>query len=146
MFRNGEYDIDLIAKRDKREKLNSTVIKRWNVVFEKEKEPVPAENASVEEAPAEDSMSEEEKEKARMAQEIIDRLNAEAAADEAVKQAEIEAAKLQSEETFNSTTGAHSGTYGMGAVSDDEQQMINSIMAEKSDALHKLIDETVAES
>ena len=143
MQKLGVYDIDLIAKRDKMEKLRSTVIKRWNVNFEEEKD---ADTASEEAVSEEDVFkAEEEAEKARMAQEIIDRLNAEAAEDEALKQAEIDAAKMQSAATFNATTGSHSGAYGMGEVSGEEQQVIDSIMAEKDDALQHLIAETAQE-
>lgn len=139
VIKHGEYDIDLIAKRDAKQKLQKTVIKRWNVVMSSEE----SEEEKKEEADAA-PMSEEEAEKSRMAQEIIDRLNAEAAEDEAIKQAEIEAARARSEETYNVTTGSHSGTYGKGDVSENEREMIDSIMSEKGEALQHLIEETAA--
>ncbi len=136
------YNIDLIAKRDRENALRSSVIKRWNVRMEEASEEI-EEVKEEQEAPR---MTEEEAKNARIAQEIIDRLNREAAEDEAIKQAEIDAAMQQSAETFNVTTGSNSGAYGLGEVSEDDKAVVDSIMAEKGDALQDLIAKTAAEN
>ncbi|MDD7641885.1 MAG: hypothetical protein PUK75_05325 [bacterium] len=73
------------------------------------------------------------------AQEIIDRLNREAAEDEARKQQEIEEARRTAEANFNETTGAYSGAYGADGIQDKHKEQIDAILAEKDDALRDLI-------
>ena len=130
--------LDRIDERDRKEKLAKTVVKRWNVQYkpvdeDPDLDEMPPASSS---APAEPEMSEEEKEKMRAAEEIIARLNAEAAEDEAKKQAEIEAAKTG----YNATTGAYSGGYGMNQDMDDSQrEMVGNIMSEKEHELRETI-------
>lgn len=128
---------DRIDERDRKEKLAKTVVKRWNVQYKAVDEGNHDEAFPVQPTPpAEPEMSEEEREKLRAAEEIIARLNAEAAEDEAAKQAEIAAAMAG----YNATTGAYSGGYGQGAVmNDSEREMVDSIMAEKDNAIQETI-------
>ena len=129
--------LDRIDERDRKEKLAKTVVKRWNVRYkpaEDESEPETLPGSPVPEP--EPEMSEEEKERLRAAEEIIARLNAEAAEDEAAKQAEIAAAKAG----YNATTGAYSGGYGMDRdLNDSEREMVGNIMSERDQALMETI-------
>ena len=75
-------------------------------------------------------------------QEIIDRLNREAAEDEARKQKEIEQARLAAEANFNEATGAYSGAYGADGADGVHKEQIDAILAEKDDALRDLIQRT----
>ena len=75
------------------------------------------------------------------AQDIIDRLNREAAQDEAIKQMEIEAVKASMENTFNATTGANSGLYGATGADADHKSQIDAILAEKDDAFQSMLDD-----
>ena len=76
------------------------------------------------------------------AQEIIDRLNREAAEDEARKQQEIEQARLAAQANFNESTGSYSGSYGAGGADGVHKAQIDAILAEKDDALRDLIEHT----
>lgn len=77
-------------------------------------------------------MSEED---LKTANEIYMRLMNEAAADEAARQAEIEAIRKQAEESeeseknFNAATGSYSGLYGKKPMSDDEADVFANIMS-----------------
>ena len=68
------YERDLIAERDEKNRLDSSVVKWWRVNY--------IDQATMKQL-------EEEDETMRLALEISARLEAEAAADEAIKQAEI---------------------------------------------------------
>jgi len=124
---------DLIAEKNKRESIKSSVIKYWNVNYFD---------------PAEQQRLEEEA-KLKEAQEIIDRLAREAAEDEAKKQAEIDQAYIEAElndlvremdKTYNATTGSYSGTYGQGAVDNVTQDQVAMILNEKNAVLQGIID------
>lgn len=139
---------DLIAERDKKEKMEHSIVKWWNVHYmtpeelteEQKKEassqvlPGVQPEVHMEVSSTENSLN--------AAQEIIDRLNREAAEDEARKQLEIEQAKLAAEANFNETTGAYSGSYGSGRVDKKHREQIDAILAEKDDALRDLIERT----
>ena len=75
-----------------------------------------------------------------VAQEIIDRLNREAAEDEARKQQEIEQARLAAQANFNETTGSFSGSYGADGADEVHRAQIDAILAEKDDAMRDLIE------
>ncbi|MBR5127123.1 MAG: hypothetical protein IKU69_01695 [Roseburia sp.] len=141
---------DLIAEKNKRESIKSSVIKYWNVNYFD---------------PAEQKRLEEEA-KLQEAQEIIDRLAREAAEDEAKKQAEIDQAYIEAElndlvremdrtynadksynadkiyddKTYNATTGSYSGTYGQGKVDNVTQDQVAMILNEKNAALQGIIN------
>ena len=131
---------DLIAERDKKEKMEHSIVKWWNVHYmtpeelaeEQKKEAAP--EMQMDRPKAEDNLS--------AAQEIIDRLNREAAEDEARKRLEIEQARLDAEANFNESTGAYSGSYGAGHVDKEHREQIDSILAEKDMALRDLIEQT----
>ena len=131
---------DRIDERDRKEKLAKTVVKRWNVQYKAVEEESDEEQVPVQPVqpvpPPEPEMSEEERENLRAAEEILARLNAEAAADEAAKQAEIDAAKAG----YNATTGSYSGGYGQGQeMNESEREMVDQIMAEKENAIKETI-------
>ena len=165
---------DLIAERDKKEKMQHSVVKWWNVHYmtpeelgvEPPKKPKPevevvsmdqvnsgnvASVASSNTPPQSARTAEEEKianltsqmtdEQMQAAQDIIDRLNREAAQDEAIKQMEIEAVKASMENTFNATTGANSGLYGTAGADAEHKSQIDSILAEKDDAFQSMLDD-----
>ncbi len=91
---------------------------------ESEPEPEPEE-----EEPSLDDLNDDD---AALAAEIIARLQAEADADAAAKQAEIDAARQFAEnkedDTFNATTNSFSGQYGTGPVDDDTMDAVSAIL------------------
>ena len=112
---------DLIEGRDRKAKIQKSVVKSWNVHY-----------MTLEEL--------EELEKQKEAADVYARLEAEAAADEAKFQAEIEVAKRKSED-YNKTTGAYSGEYGKQDVDSVTQGQIDKILGEKDAAIRSMIDE-----
>ena len=154
---------DLIAERDKKEKMLRSVIKRWNVHYmtqqeaeEEEKRKLgKSQNKSVPESEenefdTETAMADMDPEQARMAQEIIDRLNSEAMEDEAKKQKEIEEAKVMSDyedsDSYNEATNAYSGEYGKGTVDEENKDQIEKILAERGDRVRDAIKSVSGES
>lgn len=146
---------DLIAERDKKEKMQHSVVKWWNVHYmtpeeleEQVKEEEPAVTESEDksvmadaqpEMNAEREMNEEE---ADEAQDIIERLNRAAADKEAQMQKQIETMRMETEGNYNVATGSYSGSYGSGGADAAYQDQISSILAEKDDALRDLIERT----
>jgi len=160
-----QYPVDLIAIRDEKLKMAKTVIKSWNVRFvdainsqvvaaeEYQEDPFEAGSKEIEEThnipESQEDLSDEQLEAIARANEIFGRLEAEKAADEAVKAAEIAAAYAaaeaaeagqQLEEHYNATTNSYSGAYGTGPVDEDTASQAASILAEKSDAMADLIN------
>lgn len=124
---------DLIAEKNKKERIKSSVIKYWNVNYYD-----PNNQACL-----------AEEEKLREAKEIYERLEREAAEDAAKKRAVIEQAYIEAElnellrevdETYNATTCSHSGTYGQGEVDTVTQKQVDMILNEKNAALKDIID------
>ena len=125
---------DLIAEKNRRESIKSSVIKYWNVNYYD-----PNDQARL-----------AEETRMREAQEIIDRLEREKAEDEAKKQAEIDQAYIEAElndlmremdkKTYNATTGSYSGTYGQGDVDTVTQDQVQMILNEKNAAIQDIID------
>lgn len=111
---------DLIEERDRKEKIQRSIIKRWNVHY-MTKEELESKQGSLDEAAA-----------------IFARLQAEEREDEARKQAEIEAAKRASE-GYNATTNSYSGAYGQGEVDTVTKGQIDQILAEKEVMLQNMI-------
>lgn len=158
------YNKDLIAERDKKEKMFKSVIKWWNVHYmtpeeleaEEKKQLIAAydpgeihfdEDVNSQGAGQDDSVPEDNgmslltDEQAAAAAEIIARLNAEAAEDEAAKQMEIEAARASADANYNATTGSMSGAYGSEGIKEEFEDQIGSILGEKDDYLKKMIQE-----
>ena len=144
---------DLINERDKQEKMKHSVAKWWNVHYMTREELTeeqaregdpdrlqtvrgyePVHNASEPMSPESDALD--------AAQAIIDRLNREAAEDEARKQQEIEQARRLAEANFNEKTGAYSGVYGSEGIDRKHKEQIDAILAEKDEALRDLIQRT----
>ncbi len=160
------YPIDLIAIRDARVKMATTVIKSWNVNYIIPEPDTPlirdpeevradelarkaAEFAASSPAPEpEEELSEEQKALIAQANEVFARLEAEKAADEAVKQAEIDAAFAAqgaaeavavTDADYNAATGSYSGAYGKGPVDDSTRDIAASILGERNDAFSEML-------
>ena len=120
---SAQYPEDLIAKRDRMDKMYRSVVKRWNVHFQT--------NEEVEAIEREKRQKEEE----ALAKEIYERLAKEAVEDETQKRLEVEAAKMLNDESaYNATTGSYSGSYGKTPVENEqEKQQIDAILSEKTD-------------
>lgn len=150
---------DLIAERDKKLKMQKSIVKWWNVHYmtpeelaeEQEKEEAAASSQTAgDSAPSDhaDGQMIQEPEKENVAddeeeaQEILDRLSREADANEARKREEIAQARLEAEANFNEATGAYSGGYGSSGADGEHKEKIDAILAEKDDALRNLIQST----
>lgn len=125
------YERDLIAERDEKNRLDSSVVKWWRVNY--------IDQATMKQL-------EEEDETMRLALEISARLEAEAAADEAIKQAEIDRILTETEaaeaEAFNATTGTFSGRYGKNVTLDEEgMNQVESILNQKQSDIQKIVSE-----
>ena len=112
------YGIDLIAKRDRKIKMDRSIVKFWNVHYQTLEE--------VEEA--ERLKKQKEEEEARK--------NAERLAKEEAQESEMHAQqedkKKQMTEAYNPKTGAYSRHYGKNPVRDEDQkQQIHAILNEK---------------
>lgn len=112
------YGIDLIAKRDKKKKMDRSIIKFWNVHYQ-----------TLEEV-------EEESRAKKQKQEDEARKNAERMAEEAEKDSkmrqEMEEEQKRLKEAYNHKTGSYSGHYGKQPTHDEEQkQQIHAILNEK---------------
>lgn len=126
---------DLIDERNRREKMQNSIIKWWNVNM------VPVE----EEKDAFAGLSHEEK---KTAKQIIERLDAEAAEDEAMKAREVQAElkkQEQKEAAYNAATGSYSGEYGTKPVDDEAaKDQIEKILKEKEQAFSKNLENTIS--
>ena len=123
------YERDLIAERDEKNRLDSSVVKWWRVNY--------IDQATMKQL-------EEEDETMRLALEISARLEAEAAADEAIKQAEIDRilAETEAAEAFNATTGTFSGRYGKNVTLDEEgMNQVESILNQKQSEIQRIVSE-----
>jgi len=151
-MRQPLYERDLIAERDAEAKIRRNVIKSWNVRFvDADPDPSTVVDVNAEPVAEEPELTPEQEEAIRNANEIFARLEAEKAADEAVKAAEIAAALAEQEEMaarlvadesdYNATTGSYSGAYGKGEISDDTMTQAASILGEKSNAVNDLISQ-----
>ncbi|MGN0141804.1 MAG: hypothetical protein ACI4AD_06215 [Roseburia sp.] len=114
---------DLIDERNEKERMHNSIVKFWNVNY------IPR------------TKEEQEMEKA---EEILQRLEAEAEESEAKKQAQIEAALrevAEQEENYNETTGSYSGSYGLNAdqVDNVTKGQIDQILMEKTNQLRSII-------
>ena len=125
------YERDLIAERDEKNRLDSSVVKWWRVNY--------IDQAMMKQL-------EEEDETMRLAREVSTRLEAEAASDEAIKQAEIDRILAETEvaeaEAFNATTGTFSGRYGKIVTLDEEgMNQVESILNQKQSDIQKIVSE-----
>lgn len=114
------YGIDLIAKRDKKRKMDRSIIKGWNVHYQTLEE---AEEAARLKKQKQDA---EAMDSSRLDEE--DGKDGETVKDE-------EEAVGHTEKAFNRKTHSYSGEYGRHQIHDEEkQQQIHAILNEKPDA------------
>lgn len=139
---------DAIEERLKKDRMGRTVIKYWRVRYA-EDEPEEALPEEPEEVLAETSEADDEA--ARLAQEIYERLQAEAAEDDAKLMAEQQAAYAAAEKNnaaeaaWRERTGA-SGVYGQNEFeNEDEAAQVAAILSEKSDAFSDLLSNITEE-
>lgn len=121
------YSIDLIAKRDKKLKMDRSIVKGWNVHYQTLQE--------VED----EAYAKRQKQREEQAKELDDayREQEEAAESEDMQQ---EKTKEQLDKAYNAKTGSYSGKYGEKAVEDEAtKERINAILTEKSDAFHSTL-------
>ena len=144
---------DTIEERMKKDQMGRSVIKYWRVRYaEKTEEPEEVEEPVEEEAAA----APEEDEAARIAREIYERLQAEAAEDDAKLMAEQQAAYAAAaaaeqnvsdeEAAWRERTGA-SGVYGQKAFDNEEEAaQVAAILSEKKDAFADMLQNMQEES
>ncbi len=136
---------DTIEERMKKDQMGRSVIKYWRVRYAEKTEEPEGEEEPVEEAAA----SSKGDEAARIAQEIYERLQAEAAADDAKLMAEQEAAYAAAaaaeqavsdeEAAWRERTGA-SAVYGQNAFDNEEEAaQVAAILSEKKDAFADML-------
>jgi len=120
---------DLIDERNAREKIKSSIIKRANVHY----------------VTREELEKPQETERAKKAQEVYERLQAEARADEAVKELEKQKAlkeREQIESVYNIAKNSPSGVYGAETLDQVTKKQIDAILSEKEHALEQMIEDT----
>lgn len=121
------YSIDLIAKRDRKRKMDSSIVKGWNVHYQTLEE--------VEQAARLKKQEMEARKREERAQE-----NEEEPAWEEETSAEEQARQLKedlqdTEEAYNVKTRSYSGHYGKKPLQDEEKkQQVHAILNEKPDA------------
>ncbi|SFP96982.1 hypothetical protein SAMN02910358_00328 [Lachnospiraceae bacterium XBB1006] len=127
---------DKIDVRNFNDELKHAIVKRSRVRYM----PTPQED---EEQSATESG--EDAEALAQANEIFERLQREAEADEKAKEAEWIAKLSQEQEVndsdYNATTGSYSGAYGKGNVSEETKDLAANILGEKADSLAALISQ-----
>ncbi len=138
-------DDSYIDRKLKEDEMQRNLVKYWRVRFEtgeeEEKQPEPEETPAA--SGEEDlfaNMDENDEDMVR-AREIFERLQAEAAADDAALQAEQQAAYAAAEQAdaWRERTGAD-GLYGQKPVEDAaEQAQIDAILGEKQNAFESMI-------
>lgn len=125
------YNKDLIAERDHKSKITHSIIKCWQVNY--------LDRETILRLEEEKQKAKEDDEALKLAAEINERLAREAAIDEAIKQAEIQAAFAEAD--FNSTTGSYSGAYGKNiSLDDDKRNQVDNILNEKDNYIKNLFE------
>ena len=116
------YAIDLIAKRDKKLKMDRSIVKGWNVHYQTLQE--------VED----EAFAKRQKQREEQAKELDEAYQEQEEAD-CLGGVGQEKAKETSEKDYNAKTGSYSGSYGKKAVEDEAtKEKIFAILTEKSDA------------
>lgn len=116
------YSIDLIAKRDKKLKMDRSIVKGWNVHYQTLQE--------VED----EAYAKRQKQREEQAKELDEAYREQEEAD-ALDDEKLEESKEQSAKEYNAKTGAYSGKYGKKTVEDEAtKEKINAILTEKSNA------------
>ena len=144
---------DLIEERNKKEKIQHSIVKWWNVHYMTPEELAEAQKQEAEADTSDSSQRSSDRNRKKVevekqlseeeeAEEIIERLQREAEEDEARKQEEIEMVRREVEASYNQKTGSYSGSYGSHGADFEHEGQINAILAEKDDALRDLIEHT----
>ena len=144
----------MIKERDEKEKMEHSIIKWWNVHYmtpeelraaQQEDEPSQTVKSAQQEGGADEAhqlrIAEAE---LHAAEEIIERLKREAQDVESSKRREIE--RMRQEVETNAAADAQAGTQETGETDKAENKQIQSILAEKNDALRDLIEHTEEET
>ena len=108
---------DLIAEKNRREKIKSSIIKSWNVNY-----------------------VDPEEEKRKEAEEILTRFEKEKEDDDVQRQMLITQAYKGAEALYNATTCSYSGMYGMNEMDNVTQDQVQMIFNEKNTALQNIIN------
>ncbi len=112
------YSIDLIAKRDKKIRMDRSIVKGWNVHYQTLEE--------VEEAARERKRKEDEEERKK------EQLRMQDADHDMDPKMDPKEEKKRMQDAYNPKTGAYSGHYGKKPVHDEGQkQQIHAILNEK---------------
>lgn len=124
---------DKIDVRNFNDELKHSIVKRsrvrYNTTPQEDEEQLSTESAVDAEALAQ-------------ANEIFERLQREAEADERAKEAEwIAKLSEEDESNYNASTGSYSGSYGKGDVSEETKDLAANILGEKADSLAALISQ-----
>lgn len=122
---------DAIDKRNERERIASSIVKRWNVVYITKEE--------LERRRQEEERQEQKEEERRKADEILRRLEREAQEDEFKKEEELRALYAQVE-AGSHTSNIH-GTVPMDGVT---QEKVEAILSDKDRMLQQIIRDTGA--
>lgn len=127
------YAIDLIAKRDKKIKMDRSIIKGWNVHYQ-----------TLEEVEAEARARKQKQDEE--AQKNAERLSEEAG-EQSNQRQQTEKKGSQREEGYNAKTGAYSGHYGKQPVQDEGQkQQIHAILNEKPEPFESAMSSLQAQN
>lgn len=121
---------DAIDKRNEREKIARSIVKRWNVIYITQEE--------LEQRRREEERLQQEEEERRKAEEILARLEQEAREDERKKAEELESLLRQQE--INSHKS--SDTYGTSPMDGITQEKVEAILNDKDSILQQLIQDT----
>lgn len=126
------YAIDLIAKRDKKIKMDRSIIKGWNVHYQT------LEEVEAEARARKQKQDEEEQKNA-------ERLSQETA--ESNQRQQTENKVRRRDEGYNAKTGAYSGHYGKQPVQDEGQkQQIHAILNEKPEPFESAMSSLQAQN
>lgn len=116
------YSIDLIAKRDKKLKMDRSIVKGWNVHYQTLQE--------VED----EAYAKRQKQREEQAKQLDDAYQEQEEVTESEDMQQKET-KEQLDKAYNAKTGSYSGKYGEKAVEDEAtKEKIHAILTEKSDA------------
>lgn len=145
---------DLIEERDRKARMQHSIVKWWNVHYMTPEELTDKQKADETEGASQTEKGADEgtpqssepddnivPDEYNSAQDILKRLEREAADDEAAKRQEIEDARIEAEANLNTRTGAYSGVYGAKGADGEHKEQIDAILAEKDDALRDLIEQ-----
>lgn len=121
---------DAIDKRNERERIAKSIVKRWNVIYVTKEE--------LEKKRQEEERMEQQEEERRKADEILKRLQQEAEEDEKRKAEELQAILTQMEIESHIS----SDTYGTTPMDGVTQEKVEAILSDKERMLQQIIQNT----